>query len=176
MELQARIDAICAGAVARKATNKKATQEYYRAHYRANREEYRAAQVRFAKKNPERARQIKRATWARMSPERRAERNVRRRAWANENKETVAEHNERNRLKRYGLTPEQYKALLASQGGCCAICSADEPGRGYRWRIDHCHETKVVRGLLCNKCNLMLGLAKDRTNVLTKAVEYLEKT
>lgn len=56
--------------------------------------------------------------------------------------------------RRYGVTPEQYEELEAQQGGLCAMC--DKPN----WRplvIDHSHETGLVRGLLCDSCNRLLG-------------------
>lgn len=72
---------------------------------------------------------------------------------------------------RYGVTAEQFQAMESAQGGVCAICRAP-PQRG-RLNIDHCHGTGRVRGLLCGPCNRMLGLAKDRPEVLAAAVAYL---
>lgn len=78
-------------------------------------------------------------------------------------------------LKRnYGLTIEQYDALLASQGGLCAICKAT-PGNK-RLAVDHNHETGVVRGLLCDRCNPMIGYAKESIARLEAAIAYLKKT
>lgn len=79
-------------------------------------------------------------------------------------------------LKKYGLTIEQYDSMLARQDGSCAICKSTEPrmknaGRLY---VDHCHETGEVRGLLCFRCNTMLGNAGDSPEVLRLAAEYLE--
>lgn len=71
------------------------------------------------------------------------------------------------RLKRYGMTPEQYDALAESQGGRCALCKkVPEPRRmtanGAPWIslvVDHDHATGKVRGLLCRGCNQGMGLA-----------------
>lgn len=65
-------------------------------------------------------------------------------------------------------------ALLDAQGGVCAICGNDEDGTGQRQlSVDHGHETGAVRGLLCNRCNPMLGYARDSIAVLQAAIEYL---
>jgi hypothetical protein len=79
-------------------------------------------------------------------------------------------------LKKYGMTLEDYDSTLASQGGC-AICGVKEAkySNGNRFHIDHCHETGVVRGLLCGHCNVMLGHAKDNITTLQKAINYLQK-
>lgn len=90
----------------------------------------------------------------------------------------------------YGLTPEQFSALLETQGGGCAICGATEPGgRWGTWHVDHDHDCcpphakggrqktcgKCVRGVLCQGCNLLLGFARDDAERLARALSYLEK-
>jgi hypothetical protein len=80
-------------------------------------------------------------------------------------------------LKRtYGITPEEYTALLLSQNGRCAICRADGPGRGHQnFCVDHDHQTGEVRGLLCHKCNRAIGLLGDAPETVQAAYEYLSK-
>jgi len=58
----------------------------------------------------------------------------------------------------YGISVEQYEAMLKQQSGCCAICKK-APGENARGRlhVDHCHKTGKIRGLLCVKCNMALG-------------------
>lgn len=75
-------------------------------------------------------------------------------------------------LRTYGLTMDQYEALLRVQGGSCAICKGPPKGKG-RFHVDHCHTTNVVRGLLCQTCNVLLGNAKDNVAVLDAAIAYL---
>jgi hypothetical protein len=73
-------------------------------------------------------------------------------------------HQRKVRLKRRGLTPEEYDAKLAAQGGRCAICGTDKPARGggnYSFPVDHCHTTGKTRGLLCHHCNVTLGRFAD---------------
>jgi hypothetical protein len=73
---------------------------------------------------------------------------------------------------RYGITFAERDALLASQGGECAICSK----RDARWHIDHNHQSSKVRGILCHQCNVMLGMAGDDPRRLRAAAKYLEIT
>ncbi|MFI2349748.1 endonuclease VII domain-containing protein [Streptomyces sp. NPDC019443] len=69
----------------------------------------------------------------------------------------------------YRLTLAQYMALADAQGGVCAICGT-APNVGARLFVDHCHATGVVRALLCNPCNLMIGVYENRRH---EAAEYL---
>lgn len=87
-----------------------------------------------------------------------------------DNKERLDYIYKRNRwLKQYGLTEEDYQGMLSKQNFSCAICeNADEP-----LRVDHCHTTGKVRGLLCHRCNTGLGLFKDNVRNLETAIRYL---
>lgn len=74
-------------------------------------------------------------------------------------------------LKRlYNITPEYYKTLLELQHNKCAICQKQK-----RLVVDHCHETKVVRGLLCFSCNTSLGQFGDNITGIKNVLSYLEK-
>jgi hypothetical protein len=64
---------------------------------------------------------------------------------------------ERNLRQLYGISAQQYAAMLTAQGGRCAICRTDKPGGARRFPVDHCHTTGKVRGLLCVRCNANLG-------------------
>lgn len=79
----------------------------------------------------------------------------------------------RNHLKRrYGLTPESRDALFAKQRGRCAICKTDN---AKTWHIDHCHRTNIVRGILCQLCNVSLGAAREDVRVLRGMIRYIKK-
>lgn len=86
----------------------------------------------------------------------------------------------RETMRRHGLSQEQMDEWVSSQGGVCAICGglpgkigrSTSPGRLH---IDHCHSTGKIRGLLCGRCNTMLGLAKDDPDILVRAINYLAK-
>lgn len=81
-------------------------------------------------------------------------------------------------LRAYRLSDTEYRALLASQGGGCAICgSPPEPGSGpstKRLHVDHDHESGKVRGLLCTRCNPGLGYFGDSPERLRAAADYIE--
>lgn len=77
---------------------------------------------------------------------------------------------EYNLKRKYGLTQADYDALLAVQGGQCAICERSSD----RLQVDHCHARNLVRGLLCQNCNKVLGLVDDDPVSLERAAEYLE--
>jgi hypothetical protein len=83
----------------------------------------------------------------------------------------------KSRLKSYNINSKTYATLLQTQDGRCAICRKHEVinqyGEARRLSIDHCHETKKVRGLLCGKCNMALGLFNDSWLLLENAIEYL---
>jgi len=77
---------------------------------------------------------------------------------------------------KYGLTSEQFEALWAEQGGCCAICRAELHRTGMKsHNIDHCHETGKVRGLLCRACNWGMGILGDDPDRLEAAAAYLRR-
>lgn len=75
---------------------------------------------------------------------------------------------------KYGLTVDEYDERLMNQNGVCAICqNPPDGGRWPRLAVDHDHERKVVRGLLCEHCNIGLGKFKDDPVRLGAAIQYL---
>lgn len=85
-----------------------------------------------------------------------------------------------NLKAKYRLTYEQYQDLYNQQHGLCAICKkflVFEGSAKTRYqvaRIDHCHVTNKVRGLLCDFCNKGLGFFLDNPTLLQSAKEYIE--
>jgi len=77
--------------------------------------------------------------------------------------------NLRSRLHRFKLSLACYEALRKEQQDSCAIC-----GDKARLEIDHCHRTGHIRGLLCRRCNLMLGHAMDSPEILKRAADYIK--
>ena len=73
------------------------------------------------------------------------------------------------------MTIEEYDILFRAQGSFCAICGDAQAG-GKALAVDHDHRSGKIRGLLCARCNPMLGYAKDRIDVLTKAISYLTRS
>lgn len=81
-----------------------------------------------------------------------------------------------NHLKsKYNITLDDYDNMLKEQGGVCALCGTNEPGKQGRFVVDHNHDTGEVRGLLCNQCNVGLGALQDSPTLLLKAADYLIK-
>lgn len=75
--------------------------------------------------------------------------------------------------RKYGLTVEEYNAILRSQQDVCAICGGDSGVKG--WHVDHDHVTGKIRGVLCGGCNTALGQMKDNPEILRAAADYVEK-
>lgn len=97
---------------------------------------------------------------------------------------TVRSRKGRTPSRRHGLGRSGVDALLAQQGGSCAICGVQyEDTPGHRLAMDHDHRhcagvkgcPLCVRGMLCNSCNNILRLAKDSPDLLMKASGYLMK-
>src|SRR4051794_21172741 len=103
--------------------------------------------------------------------------------WQQENKEHLHAYRREYRQRRkveerdaylrrtFGITQADYDALLAAQGGGCAICGK-RPGK-ISLHVDHDHVTDEVRGLLCVGCNNSLGQMHDEPRLLLRAADYL---
>lgn len=91
------------------------------------------------------------------------------------NRSLTPEQRRKYRLtSKYKITPEDYDAMVAKQGGRCAICLTDDPKTKHGfWHIDHCHNSLKVRGLLCSTCNTGLGSFYDDFNHLVRAAMYV---
>lgn len=96
-----------------------------------------------------------------------------RKQWAQKYPDRVARAKKRARIRSYGLSVEQHEALLSSQDGRCAVCGSVPANRDLD--VDHCHATKIVRGLLCNRCNKVLGQVKDDPDLLESLARYLRE-
>jgi hypothetical protein len=100
-------------------------------------------------------------------------RNLDSQAWRQNNPERMRELRRRWALKaKYGITRKEFDVMLEAQEGKCAICGTDEPG-GKGWCVEHNHLTKVVRGIVCNNCNVMIGMADEDIVILQAAIDYL---
>lgn len=80
----------------------------------------------------------------------------------------------------YGLTLGEHEHMLVSQGSVCKVCGHPESrrhrdGGSVALHVDHDHETGIVRGLLCHKCNVGLGSFNDDPELLRKAADYIEQ-
>jgi len=74
--------------------------------------------------------------------------------------------------KLYGVTAEQYKDLLLKQDFRCAICGKHQRYLKVKLSIDHNHLTGEIRGLLCHRCNYLLGNI-EKFNYLPELLKYM---
>jgi hypothetical protein len=79
-----------------------------------------------------------------------------------------------NLKNKFGITVEQYDAMLAAQGGLCALCHRHERTKAKRLAVDHDHATGAVRGLLCGPCNVVLGYIEN-TEWFPGAIDYINE-
>jgi hypothetical protein len=161
----------------------------------ARREEKRAAAKAWREANPERAKAAN-ARYAREHAEeisaygktyREANRESIRtyqQQYRRENIEKFKANDNKRKLARFGLDEKSYAELLASQSGRCRVCG--ERPRGKRLCVDHKHipgyaqmklevRRSYVRGLLCDRCNRMIGLFDDSAELLNAAIAYLRR-
>jgi Recombination endonuclease VII len=106
-------------------------------------------------------------------------------AWQRANREQYREAQREYRRKRplvdrtqhlrstFGLSLEDYDSLLRQQGGGCAICGSRSRGN-ISLHVDHDHESGLVRGLLCVRCNNGLGQFKESFRLMSRAADYVD--
>lgn len=140
------------------AANKEKMKRASREYYAKNREHCLAVRKSYAKRNPAAVlANVKR--WQKANPDKK-------------NASTVA-----TRRRKNGFVGSLFQERLSEQGGKCAIC-AKEMTVGLSGRAacgDHCHETREPRGILCKRCNLLLGHARDNEETLINAIAYLRR-
>lgn len=82
------------------------------------------------------------------------------------------------RKSTYNLDQEDYEKILDQQNERCAICGVHQNDTYHQHRrgfhVDHCHDTGVVRALLCSPCNRGIGFLKDDQDLAQKAADYLK--
>lgn len=107
------------------------------------------------------------------------------RDWRERNADAVKQYRSENRRKhylqevvrKYDVDPAWFDEQMQKQGGSCACCRRD-----FAWgkkqttpHVDHCHESQKVRGILCNRCNTVLGLCQDDKNLLSALARYVSE-
>jgi Autographiviridae endonuclease VII len=126
-------------------------REKSRLRYKKNREKILSQVKKYQEANPEKIKSRKRAKYLSDAPEIKMALNLKR---------------------NYGITLDEYQRIYDLQNGRCAICG----NKKQRLFVDHCHESKKIRGLLCNNCNFGIGHFKDNPALLAAAIHYLLPT
>jgi hypothetical protein len=78
-------------------------------------------------------------------------------------------------LHKFNIPLEFYDKIYKKQMGRCSICNKREKDLSQSFAIDHNHKTGKIRGLLCKKCNVLLGFANDNPKILLSAIKYLRR-
>jgi len=95
---------------------------------------------------------------------------------------TYEQRAETNLWSKWRLRMRDYKAILKSQGGGCAICGVEEdPCKAHQtgdtrlMAVDHVHgsDPMDIRGILCTKCNTLIGYAREHEGILNNAIHYI---
>lgn len=89
------------------------------------------------------------------------------------NLKMTPEDRRKQTLRKYDMSQEDYNIILREQNSCCAICGRHETQFNRRLAVDHCHNTNIIRGLLCTSCNTGLGKLGDTVEDLAKAIIYI---
>lgn len=98
--------------------------------------------------------------------------------WAKDNPEKVMS---KGLKRRYNITLQYYNELFEKQKGVCKICgkpeiAIDKVSKNVKnLSVDHNHVNGAIRGLLCGKCNVALGLLNDNISLLESAMQYLKE-
>ena len=127
------------------------------------REGQRLASQRWRIRHPEKAKEVARKGAAK---------------WRRENPELNKEWHTARMIKfRYGLTPQEYDAKLASQNNLCGLCGEpfDLTKAGLFPALDHNHTTNKLRDFCHRNCNAAVGMLQDSPELCFKAGEYLLK-
>jgi len=76
--------------------------------------------------------------------------------------------------RTFGITADDFDALLEKQGGVCAICGC-APERAASFHLDHDHVSGAIRGILCLDCNQGVGKFRDDPGLLERAAAYIRE-
>ncbi len=79
----------------------------------------------------------------------------------------------------YGITIDDFERMHEVQEGRCVCGKSRGRSNAEALHVDHCHNTGLIRGLLCHHCNRVLGLidnleATDKPAVLRALADYYE--
>lgn len=79
------------------------------------------------------------------------------------------------RKLKFNISKEEYDLILKSQNNCCAICNKNRELFKRDFAIDHCHKSNKIRGLLCTRCNIGIGMLQEDLSIMDSAIKYILK-
>ncbi len=80
------------------------------------------------------------------------------------------------RLRKLGVPDDQHPEIFKRLSGACEICSRENVPHARSTRslfIDHDHRTGKFRGILCSRCNTLLGFTEDHPAIIEAVGRYL---
>ena len=152
--------------------HKQQEKDYQKKYYWKNPEKCRKNSTEYRRINPEKVKEIKRNC----NLKHKDRINSYNKIYYTKNKDNFNKEKKWGQFihREYNITVEEYEALQKQQDNKCGICNKPFAGKR-RHSIDHLHKTKIIRGLLCGKCNSALGLFKDHPKILLKAINWVKK-
>ena len=114
--------------------------------------------------------QRNKATYKKYAKKNKEKRRKRNKAWRDKNPDKMKFY----RIKtKYGIGVDEYRKLLSEQDNCCCICGVDFSAA--KPVVDHCHESGSIRGILCARCNVGIGMFRESIDSLSNAIIYLSR-
>jgi DNA repair exonuclease SbcCD ATPase subunit len=83
-----------------------------------------------------------------------------------------------SRLRKDGVSERELmlaKNSLAQFDGKCGVCGTNNPEHERGFTLDHDHQTKKFRGIVCGHCNSAMGLTMDNPKTLRLLAEWIER-
>ncbi|MCI0563882.1 MAG: endonuclease VII domain-containing protein [Nitrososphaera sp.] len=148
-----------------------ATVNRSKAYYQANKERIKAKVKEYAANNKDKIKAASAAYYQEHAEKIKAKV----KAWKILNPADPLQKRKHQLKLKYDMTLEEFDERLDAQDGRCMICKTDTPGGRGRFHVDHNHVTDQVRDLLCYECNTGLGKFKESTDLLQKAIDYLNR-
>jgi len=145
---------------------------------KTRKEKDRERTAKYRRENPEKIKEIRKRSYDRIKndPDRLQKLRGWQRRYREDNRKALSDG---ERKRKFGISPDRYAEMFNSQSGLCAICNQPETatrlGKVKALAVDHCHNTGVIRGLLCADCNTGIGKLKENIDIFQSAIQYLTK-
>ncbi|MCK9569494.1 endonuclease VII domain-containing protein [Candidatus Pacearchaeota archaeon] len=147
--------------------NKEELKDYHAAYYKANRDKW----PRRTREQQDQYNATRRDKYA-SDLEYQKQQKAAAKAW----QDAHPQKRKANRIKKFGITLEEFNQIMQKQGSCCAICGySDQSNKKFFPMVDHDHVSGKVRGLLCSNCNQAIGKFKDDITIIESAISYLRR-